>query len=197
MFDKYGTGEDPYTYKNTDVLINKFGIDDSALLEKAEQEFTQLAAAEIQLQPAPYNFAYYCELHYLLFNQLYGWAGEIRTIDISKGNTRFCSVDYIEREASRLFGKLEGEQFLVSLEYTHLITKLAEFYCEINVLHPFRDGNGRAQRLLFEHIAMNCGYNLRLTNITEQEWVYANILGYNGDYSAMELIFSKCIETVG
>ena len=196
MVDKYGTGSDPYTYKGTEVLINKFEITDPKILEEAEREFTELAAEEITFKEPPYNYQYLCDLHKKLFGELYEWAGETRSIDISKGSSRFCYCSFIEREANKLFDRLNSENYLTDLNKEEFISKLAEYYCDINVLHPFRDGNGRAQRILFEHICINRGYNLNLAGISISEWVEANIQGYNGDYSAMKIIMNKCLTSI-
>lgn len=196
MVDKYGAGDDPYTYKDSDVLKNNFGIRDPDVLQDAEREFTELAALSIRFTEPPYNFETLCEIHRILFSDLFEWAGEIRSIDISKGATRFCSCEFIEREANKLFRRLEQENFLERLERVIFIKKLAEYYCDINVLHPFREGNGRAQRVLFEHICINSGYNLNLAGVSVDEWVNANILGYHGDYNAMGKIFERCVSAI-
>ncbi len=193
MSDKYGVGQDPYTYKNSTVLINKFNIRDEVILEEAEKEFTLIAAVDIEFQSPPYDFQYLCNLHKNLFRDLFEWAGELRTIDISKGQTRFCNYRFIEKEANLIFAKLAKENYFLGLSLHLLIEKLAEYYCDINVLHPFREGNGRAQRLLFEHLVINCGYNINFETIESNEWVGANIHGYHCDYSLMEEILKKCV----
>lgn len=196
MVDKYGTGNDPYTYDDTNVLVNKFGITDPKVLEEAEKEFTSLAAMEMAFREPPYDFDYFRGIHRTLFGDLYDWAGEIRSIDISKGSTRFCSCNFIEKEANKLFDNLAKENHLSDFEGQQFVEKLAEYYCDINVLHPFREGNGRAQRILFEHICINNGYNLNLSGVTVPEWVNANISGYNCDYEEMEIIIERCLEKV-
>lgn len=193
MSEKYGVSHDPYTYPGAGVLKNKFGIKEQSVLEKAEIELATLAALRIEFASPPYDFAYFCKLHKQLFGDLFDWAGEIRHIDISKGNTRFCNVGFIETEANKLFSQLADDNYLEGLDFDTFITKLAEYYCDINVLHPFREGNGRAQRLLFEHIIINCGYDICFKGIGVNEWVEANILGYHGDYLLMEDILRRCV----
>jgi cell filamentation protein len=61
------------------------------------------------------------------------------------------------------------------------------------MLHPFREGNGRAQRILFEHIIINCGYEFDLETIEQKEWIEANIAGVGCDYTPMAKLFSRCI----
>ncbi|MCE2593771.1 hypothetical protein K6Y31_02955 [Motilimonas cestriensis] len=96
MIDKYGTTQEPYTYDNSNVLVNKLNITDEVVLEAAERDLTTLAAMYIEFQLPPYDFAYLCSIHRLLSVDLFTWAGELRTIDISKGNTRFCNISRIE-----------------------------------------------------------------------------------------------------
>ena len=193
MVDKYGTGDDPYTYPDSNVLTNLFEIMDAQVLEEAEKEFTVLAAAEISYKEPPYDFEYFCNLHMLLFGELFSWAGEVRSIDISKGDTRFCSCSFIEKEANKLFKNLAAENYLADTEYDDFIEKLAEYYCDINVLHPFREGNGRTQRMLFEHICINSGYNINFAGVSVDEWISANISGFHCDYTEMESILKRCV----
>ena len=193
MVDKYGAGQDPYIYDDSTVLVNKFNIRDEAILEEAEKEFTTLAALDIEFQAPPYDFRYLCNVHKKLFSDLFEWAGELRTIDISKGQTRFCNYRYIEKEANIIFAKLEKDGYLQGLPFVLFIEKLAEYYCDINVLHPFREGNGRAQRLLFEHVVINCGYDINFEGVKTNEWIDANIHGYHCDYSLMKKVINKCV----
>jgi cell filamentation protein len=87
-------------------------------------------------------------IHFHIFQDIYCWAGELRTVDISKGSTRFANISRIEPEADKLFRLLEQENHLIGLPREQFLTRLAHYYGELNVIHPFRDGNGRAQRLL-------------------------------------------------
>ncbi len=191
--DKYGDGPDPYTYPNSQVLINKFGITDDDQFIEMEKDFSELAIMEIEFSPPPYSFRYWCALHQALFGDIYHWAGELRTIDISKGTTRFCNIKRIEPEANRLFNQLAQENYLVGLPCDSLMVKLAEYYSDLNVIHPFREGNGRAQRLLFEHMIINCGFQISFADITPDEWIQANIDGYHCRYQRMTALFARCI----
>lgn len=191
--DKYGAGQDPYCYEGTTILRNLLGIGDDPTLEAAERELTVLAAETIQFAPPPYDLGYLKRLHHQLFADLYPWAGELRTIDIAKGETRFCNVQRIEPEAGKLFTHLAQEQEFTGLSRDVLVSAIAKFYGDLNVVHPFREGNGRAQRLLFEHLVINVGYEISWEGIQREEWVHANIAAYHCDYEAMTVIFDKCI----
>ncbi|WP_145518979.1 Fic/DOC family protein [Yersinia mollaretii] len=191
--DKYGDGPDPYTYPNSQVLINKFGITDDDQFIEMEKDFSELAIMDIEFSPPPYDLLYWRSLHQALFGDIYHWAGELRTIDISKGTTRFCNINRITPEANRLFHQLAQENYLVGLPYDSLIVKLAEYYSDLNVIHPFREGNGRAERLLFEHIIINCGFQISFAGINPDEWIQANIDGYHCRYQRMTALFARCI----
>jgi cell filamentation protein len=191
--DKYGTGQDPYCYPNSDILINSLNIHDEALLEEAELDISSLCANQIEFALPPYDLSYFCAIHKALFGDLYPWAGELRQIDISKGNTRFCSYQRIEIETQKLLSTIDYGNALVELSREDLVITVAELYADLNLVHPFREGNGRAQRVLFEHMIINCGYDIDWSIIEADEWLEANIKGYYCDYSLMHSIFEKCI----
>lgn len=194
--DKYGTEQDPYCYPESGVLRNRLDIRDEKELEDAERELTLLATDAIQFCPPPYDLSYLQAIHRQLFGDLYSWAGEIRSIDIAKGETRFCHTPRIEAEARKLFECLERQSYFTTLPRESLIAAVAEFYGDLNVVHPFREGNGRAQRLLFEHLIINCGYEISWEGLEPQEWIAANVAAYHCDYRPLAAIFHRCIGAV-
>lgn len=180
MSDKYGTGQDgQYCYPDSDVLINKLGFTDGDALEASEIELTQARIDQYEPDFDDISFPALRAIHHYLFQDLYDWAGELRTVDISKGSTRFANINRIEPEADKLFRQLAQEDYLAGLPREQFVARLAHYYCELNVIHPFRDGNGRAQRLMFEVISINAGFELRWEPIRRAEWVEANIAVYN------------------
>ncbi|WP_444916319.1 Fic/DOC family protein [Microbulbifer sp. JMSA003] len=191
--DKYGTGNDPYCYHDSDVLINLLNIEDDEELAEVEARLTELAVEEIEFNPPPYKFEYFKAIHRQLFEDVYGWAGELRTIDISKGDTRFCTCSRVTAEANKLFQKLADADYYENHNRNTLVSEIAEFYIELNMIHPFREGNGRAQRILFEHIIINTSHEFNLESITRHEWIAANIAGVNCNYAPMSALFDRCI----
>lgn len=103
-------------------------IQDAQSLADAERELTSIAASEIEFSPPPYDLQYLQDLHRHLFRDVYDWAGELRVIDISKGNTRFCIVDRIEPEADRVFSRLANVDWLEGMSRHDLINAVAEYY---------------------------------------------------------------------
>lgn len=165
-------------------------------MAQAERELTAIAANEIDFHPPPYDLDYLKQLHHHLFRDIYDWAGEIRAVDIAKDSTRFCKFDRIEPESEKLFRALSDAKWLEGFSRTRLVTAVAEYYGDLNVIHPFREGNGRAQRLLFEHLIINAGYQIDWWQADPDEWVWANIDAVVCDYKALINIFEKCIGDV-
>jgi len=151
MRDKYGVTQDSYCYSNSDVLKNELNIVDYDSLEEAELAFTALRYNEYSSTVPSintFNLTHLKTLHKQLFQDVYEWAGEIRTVDISKGSTRFCTCIRINAEANKQFSRIPSLINIHSRET--LITVIADIFCELNIVHPFREGNGRTQRFFFE-----------------------------------------------
>lgn len=92
---------------------------------------------------------------------------------------------------------LEDEAYLVGLNPEEFVARLSHYYCEINVLHPFRIGNGIAQRIFFEQLAIHAGYQLNWRDIDPEAWAQANQSGAMGDLSALQTIFGKVVSEAG
>lgn len=107
-----------------------------------------------------YDLQYLKSIHAQLFNDLYDWAVQLRQIDISKGSSRFCTFPLIEIEANKLLASIQEQNYFQGLEPQQLISKLSDFYCELNVIYPFREGNGCTQRIFFEHLIAYCRYGI-------------------------------------
>ncbi|MBB3117235.1 putative adenosine monophosphate-protein transferase Fic [Pseudoduganella violacea] len=192
MSDKYGRSQDAlYCYPHSNVLINKLGLTEADALQAAEIELTQTRISQYEPDFNNISFSALRAIHFHLFQDLYNWAGELRTIDISKGSTRFANVNRIEPEANNLFRQLKQEAYLIGLPREQFVARLAHYYGELNVIHPFRDGNGRAQRLLFEVLSINAGYALRWEPIRREEWVGANIAAYNCQLAALTALLDR------
>lgn len=194
MQDKYGVAQDKYCYPDSDVLINLLNIRDSDALDEAEAEFTAeryRTYTSTQQPLSQFSFQHLKLLHHHLFQDLYEWAGQTRDVDISKGDTRFCTWTRIEPEANKLFRTIPA---LADCHgHDELIEKVADLFCELNLLHPFREGNGRVLRFFFEEMLYTLGYDVVWPQISQQEWVNANIAGVNLNLELLKVIFSQAI----
>ncbi|EPJ96509.1 putative adenosine monophosphate-protein transferase Fic [Pseudomonas psychrophila] len=193
MSDKYGVGQDSYCYPGSTVLRNKLDIRDDSTLNDAEQQLSAVAAATIEFSPPPYNLASLQKIHRTLFSDLYDWAGELRTVGISKQDTRFCQPDYMEKEAGKIFKGMASANWFEGMSRLDLIVAVADAYSDLNVVHPFREGNGRTQRILFEHLVMNAGFEISWWGVENDEWLYANIAAYNCVLEPLQQVFNRCI----
>ncbi|WP_462166311.1 Fic/DOC family protein [Pseudoalteromonas sp. GB43] len=194
MLDKYGVAQDKYCYPASDVLINLLDIRESDILDQAEAEFTaeRYRTYDSPEQPlSKFSLEHLKHLHHHLFQDLYVWAGQIRDVDISKGNTRFCTWTRIEPEANKLFRTIPAISNCHNND--ELIEKVADLFCELNLLHPFREGNGRVLRFFFEEMLYSIGYKVSWPPISQREWIDANIAGVNLNLDLLKRIFSQAI----
>lgn len=191
--DKYGVDQDPACYPGTDVLINLLDLRDADDLAEAERYLTQIAAEQLDFEEPPYDFDALKRIHHQLFSRVYGWAGEIRTVKISKGQSQFCVPERIEPETVKEFRKMAQAGWFEGYSRDLLVVAIAESYGTLNVAHPFREGHGRTQRILFEWIIVNAGFEITWRMVEPQEWIEANIRSFQGDDGHLEHIFNRCI----
>lgn len=197
MSDKYGVDQDPYCYPNTSILINLLDLRAEQDLEAAEVELTSYRLETFQPDFEKLTFDALCQIHHHLFQDLYHWAGEVRTVDISKQDTHFCNVRFIVPSALKCFDLLKKNNYLCKLNQNEFVTGLADFFCEMNVVHPFREGNGRSLRLFCEVLALQAGYELSWKDISQDNWLQANIAGYQGNLAPLIQLFQKSSMAIG
>jgi len=182
-------------YSGTTVLINKFGIKDEKTLLQAEIEVTQEASARWEISPEQnsFDFEHYKAIHKHLFHDLYDWAGQTRSVDISKKGTRFCPHGDIEDLATRIFAGLKKQNYLKGLSKSKFVPSFVTLYVTTNHLHPFREGNGRTQRLFLAQLARNASYNLDFADIDVDDLMIATIQSAHGVEDGLKRIFKKAI----
>lgn len=176
----YDAIEDPYTYKNSTVLVNKLDLHDQAKLDAFEAEISSARAAE-PLPDGSLDFAHYKAIHHHLFQDVYEWAGQVRTVRISKGGNPFCFPENIEGQAQELFAELRTANYLRNLEPPTFSSKAAHFLVELNAIHAFREGNGRSQLTFFALLAHYAGHPLNIEKLDPVEMLAAMIASFDGD----------------
>lgn len=127
-----------YCYPNSFILINKLGIKNGKALNEAEREITTIRISQITENPIKGNFdlKHLQAIHRFIFRDIYSWAGQLRTVNIAKGN-QFCNCIYIESGSKPTFDKLKKENYLIGTSQDDICEKLAYYLGEINVIHPF------------------------------------------------------------
>lgn len=161
----------------TTVLINVLGIQNQSDLGAVEGTIVPAKAALWEANPlaASFDFAHYCAIHQFLFEDLYEWAGKPRKVDISKKGTQFCPAAQIDSTAKAIFARLDKQNFLVGLDRAHFISAIVDFYERTNELHPFREGNGRTQRVFLSQLARHAGYTLNFGRVDPDDLTIATI----------------------
>jgi cell filamentation protein len=187
---------DPYLIPGTNVLRNKLNIVDADELNAAEYEFAELATAKLVLldKSFPCTLHAWRTVHHLLFDRIYDWAGELRTIFITKRNDRglgkFSAPDNIARDAAVGFTALAATlRHIPNAPLDRILVGMADAYVLLNQVHPFREGNGRSQKVLFARLARQSGIILDWDRIDPEEHIEAAIDASYGDPTLMRQHF--------
>lgn len=180
-----------YCYPDSNVLINKLNIHDADALRIAEREITslRLAAAKVQPIKGKFDLKHLQAIHAYVFGDMYAWAGKLRHVNISKGN-QFCLAMNLETYGRNLFQKLEQEHYLIDAK-ENVPHRLAYYLSEINVLHPFREGNGRTQRLFIEYLASVAGFHVDFSLVSAEEMIVASADSFACDYNSIHKMFER------
>lgn len=128
-----------------------------------------------------------------MFSPLFVWAGRPRTVGISKGGTPFCPPQNIDSMMGNLFKELEQERWLEALNFDSFIERAAYHVCEINAIHPFREGNGRAIRFYIDVLSARARDDIFDWTLTsEDEYLRACVAGFDQDYGPMLTLLKRC-----
>lgn len=163
-----------------------------------ERDITADRILQVRLSPLPgsYDYTHYKALHKALFKDIYQWAGQDR-FDLGyqgvfrKGDTEFTPGSQLPLVAKGLFDALREENYFKDLDRDAFSKSAASFLNGLNILHPFREGNGRTQRLFMELLAENTGYDLDLSTVSYNINVQASILGAKGRLTGFEKMIAN------
>ena len=183
-----------HCYEGTNCLINKLDIRDDATLSKIEARISFAKAAMLEDEPiqGDFGFEHFKKIHEFLFCDLYEWAGTVRTVDISKKRTRFLEATEIESVAKRCFERVTA-QITRKGSFDEFVGFIAELYHDINYIHPFREGNGRAQRAYFSQLIRYCGYEIDFSATDTDELMIATVLAAQGMMEPLTDFFKGAI----
>lgn len=150
------------------ILDNKFGINNQIELAKVEEKTTKIKAiklyesGELKMQEIG-TFSGLASIHKYLFEDIYDFAGKIREVNISKGNFRFASIMYLE-EALKQIDSMPQSNF----------NEIIDKYIEMNIAHPFREGNGRSTRIWLDLILKKeIGKVIDWSKVEKQDYLLA------------------------
>jgi cell filamentation protein len=186
-----------YCYPNTNVLKNKLNIHDEKELMRFDARITAAKLLLLREKGIIGNFSktHFINIHKFIFEDIYPFAGELRKENIAKGSFSFADWMYIDENIDRLLKELEDENYLLPIkdDKEKLSERLAYYLSEFNVLHPFREGNGRTIREFIRELALKNGYELNLKNESADEFLEASILSIVDTEKLKEKIFN-CLE---
>ena len=164
-----------YTYKGTNILVNKLDIKDNKKLERYEKKMVAFKLATINEVEFPNVFdeKRLKFIHNYLFCDVYDFAGMYRLENIIKNNFVFSQYEYIEENMKKIMSEINVDE-LKKLSFNKLIKKVSYFMTELNVIHPFREGNGRAIREFIRELLNECGYYIDFSKIDYDEILKAS-----------------------
>lgn len=173
-----------YFYPNSDVLKNKLNIQDYNKLKEKDAELSFKRLVELREKPVDGNFdkEHFIKIHKYLFQDLYEWAGEYRTVYMSKNNSYFASIDMIDLYLEDAF-KLMKEELKDVNSYQNMISFLANYLVILLNIHPFREGNGRTTKEFLTELVeakskelLNEEYTINWGNTSSQNLEEAMVL---------------------
>ncbi|WP_319763021.1 Fic family protein [Maridesulfovibrio sp.] len=165
------------------MLKNKGGYENKEALDK----FERLSVANRMMEDMPegsFDYRHLKDIHFHLFQDVYDWAGTERNVSISKGSTLFANPRHIEGVVNVLLSELKGEQYIKDYDPADFVERAAYYMIELNLAHPFREGNGRALREFLSLLADNAGYGIDIEKL-QHGWLEACVEGVSGSGQPM------------
>ena len=176
-------GWESYFIPGTKVLKNRLGLDDAEELRILEEKLVFLRITELESAPVEgaFDYAHFKAIHRHLFQDVYDWAGEERNAPtdqfmIKAGHAYYPAGPEMTKAAEKLFAGLAKDDFLRGLEIDEFVTKLAELWGELNVVHSFREGNTRTQTVFFDALVTAAGYQLNVERLASDSRVRAEFI---------------------
>jgi cell filamentation protein len=188
----YDAAADDYCYPGTTVLKNKLDLQDANELADFEAEVSD-ARADEEVPSGDLDFRHFKAIHRHLFQDVYDWAGETRTVRMSKDSSMFCYPENIESEAKKLFTNLKQNKFLKDLSTETFAEQSAHFLSDLNAIHAFREGNGRTQLSFFLLLADHAGHSIDLEGFDPDAFLDAMIASFKGDERPLATVIKSLV----
>ena len=185
--------DDPYVYPGTSVLRNRLGTTDPDYLDKQERALVALRMRR-NVPHGAFDLAHLRAIHRHLFQDIYDWAGELCTVEISKGASGSSSASS-SKPAWRTFTAASRDPaFLRELSATGFAKQAAVILGDINYIHPFREGNGRTQLQYLKQLAARAGHRLDLARIEGRRWIAASVASHAADYGPVAAALAEALK---
>jgi fic family protein len=179
------------------ITNNKLGIKDYKQFEEVSRLYTQGRSLELEIKkPIQGNFDYkhLKDIHKYIFQDVFEWAGKDRAElgiygPFIKENSFFCMGQFLHEEADKIFKGLKEQNFFKNAkDINELAKNMANFMSDLNALHPFREGNGRTQRIFLKDLAESIGYKLDLSLTDKERMRAACIDAMSGKNAKLEAL---------
>lgn len=179
------------------VLRNKLGLSGYTEAFNAERRLTGLRQFELGAKPElvarTFDPEHWKAIHRHVFQDMYEWAGEFRTVDIGKGGHDFINEDELERFADGILGQVREANMFAGRDRAGVVDGLMNTMQALNIIHPFREGNGRTQRILTEHIAAHAGYLLDWPRINPDEQNLMMAQAFDGELGSLHDALERAV----
>lgn len=175
---------DPYIYPGTSILRNRLGIFDSSKLDRIERRLVADRIAE-GVPTGAFDLTHLRAIHRHLFQDVYDWAGELRTVEIFKGGNQFQFRQYIQTGMADVHRRLVRAGFLERLPVGEFAREAGIIIGDINYIHPFREGNGRTQAQYLKQLGERAGHRIDLKRLDPIVWIEASKASHSADYKLM------------
>ena len=192
--DLYEARNSIYCYPGTNILVNKLNIHDNKTLKQAEEKIvaTKLFVLRQNKMIGNFDVNHFMNIHKFLFEDIYPFAGKLRTENIAKDFFSFAEWEYIEPELKKLLEKLNKENKLNGKKREEIVKETTYYLSELNVLHPFREGNGRTIREFVRELLYVNGYLFDLQKINSKDFLEASKKSVV-DTTDLEKLINKCV----
>jgi cell filamentation protein len=184
--------DDPYVLPGTKILRNRLGITDPRTLDRIERRLV-LQRIKDGAPEGGFDLAHLRAIHRHLFQDVYDWAGELRTVEISKGGHQFQFRQYIHTGMADVYRRLQAANFLRGSAPEAFAQEAAVIIGDVNYVHPFREGNGRAQMQYLKQLAAQAGHEVDLACVKPKSWIDASKASFVTDYTLMAEAIGRAI----
>ena len=185
-----------YCYEESDVLINKAGIKDAKAFEEYEADVTMIRQYQLENEKVNigrFSVTHLRNIHKFIFQDVFPFAGKLRVEDIWKGDTFFCKSEFIEENLKVLLDKLKNDKYLYGLNFDDFLVRAAFYMAELNIIHPFREGNGRTIREFIRQLALKCDFEIDWSLINGDKLLEAMILSVDKNYKPLSICLEEAI----
>ena len=185
--------DDPYVYPDTRILRNKLGIKDANELDRVERLLARQRASE-GVPAGDFDLTHLQAIHRHLFQDVYDWAGEIRTVEINKGGDQFMFRQYIGNGMADVHRRIVAADYFKGTNGAAFADETGRIIGDVNHVHPFREGNGRTQLLYLQQLSGVAGHPLVLRHIDADAWIAASKRANLADYTPMSRAIHAALE---